>query len=409
MVHINRIEMEGNTKTRDKVIRRELKIAEGDLYSSIRLRKSRERVMKTQYFKEVEFAPSPTEKKDLIDLDVRVEEQQMGKLAFGAGYSNLHGVIGSVELSHGNLFGYGYKVSIRAELGGDVRNFNLSFTNPHVLDTPYSFGLAGYNDTETYDNYSVDVTGGGFTIGREITDTIRGDLGYQFERVRLYDVNTNVYKAGDYIFDNQGTTTTGKAVLTFVRNTLDDPYFPTNGSEISVSGAIAGLGGDNYFYSASAGVSWFHPIVGDLVLNLRGTAGFVRPYTHKEVPINERFYVGGIKTLRGFDFGKAGPVDTDNESIGALNMAVLNAEFLYPLSKAIGLRLAVFYDIGKGWGGGKTSFDNSFLPLRQAVGAGIRWYSPFGPIRVDFGYNLSPRSGRGEKATVWDFSMGTLF
>jgi outer membrane protein insertion porin family len=446
--YIGRIEMEGNTKTRDKVIRRELKIAEGDLYSSIRIRKSRERVMRTAYFKDVEFAPSPTEKKELIDLDIRVEEQQMGRLAFGAGYSNVHGIVGSIALSHGNLFGRGYKADIKAEIGADVRNFSVSFTDPRFLDTQVSLGLTGYNETDEYDYYKVDVSGGGITFGTEIAENIVASLGYRFERVKIYDVFSKPgvpdtinhpptdavppqgYQRGDYIYDNQGTSTTGKAILTFTRNTLNDPYFPTNGSEIWVSGTIAGLGGSNYFYSASAGASWFHPIVGDLVLNLRGTAGFIRSYTHQDVPINDRFYVGGIKTMRGFEYGFAGPVENKvhewdddgnpgtppvsyagpaQEPIGALNMVVFNTEFLYPLSKAIGLRAAVFYDIGKGWGGGDNSFDNSFTPLRQAVGAGIRWYSPFGPIRVDFGFNLTPRSGRGEKSNVWDFSMGTLF
>lgn len=407
IVHINRIEMEGNTKTRDKVIRRELTIAEGDLYSSTRMRKSRERVKRTGYFKEVEFTPSPTEKKELIDLDIRVEEQQMGKLAFGAGYSNVHGVVGSVALSHGNLFGRGYKANIKVELGGDVRNYNVSFTDPRFLDTPVSLGIIGYNETEEYSTYKVDVTGGGINIGREITEDIYASLAYKFELVKIYDVD-HVY-ASPFIQDQEGTSTTGKVSLTITRNTVNDPYFPTKGSEIWVSGAVAGLGGNNYFYAASSGASWFHPIVGDLVLNLRGAAGLMRPYRDKDVPINERFYVGGIKSIRGFDYGKAGPLDEARDPEGALNMVVFNTELLYPLSKAIGLRVAVFYDIGKGWGGGTTSFDNSFTPLRQAAGAGIRWYSPFGPIRVDWGYNLSPKGGREEKTNVWDFSMGTLF
>jgi outer membrane protein insertion porin family len=450
IAHINRIEIEGNTKTRDKVIRRDLKIAEGDIYSSTRIRKSRERVLRSGYFKDVEFNPSPTEKKDLIDLDIRVEEQQMGKLAFGAGYSNVHGVIGSVALSHGNLFGRGYKASIRVELGGDVRNFYVSFTDPRFLDTPYSLSLTGYNETDDYDTYSVDVAGGGLTIGREIAENITAALGYRFEQVRIHDVFSvpgvpdtihvpptdaippQGYQPGDYIYDQQGTSTTGKVTFTLTRNTLNDPYFPTSGSEIWVAGAVAGLGGDNFFYSASAGASWFHPIVGDLVLNLRATAGTIHSYTDEPVPINEKFYVGGIKSMRGFEYGFAGPVthrehtwDDDGnpltpkvayagpekDPIGALNMVVFNTELLYPLSKALGLRAAVFYDVGKGWGGGdpESRFDNSFLPLRQSVGAGIRWYSPFGPIRVDWGYNLSQRSGRGEKTNVFDFSMGTLF
>ncbi|MCJ7663934.1 MAG: outer membrane protein assembly factor BamA [Desulfobacterales bacterium] len=449
LAYIGRIEMEGNTNTRDKVIRREMKIAEGDRYSSIRLRRSRERVMRTGYFKEVEFAPSPTEKKELIDLDIRVEEQQMGKLAFGAGYSNTWGVLGSISLSHGNLFGRGYKASVSAELGGETSDFNVSFTDPRFLDTMVSLGFNAYNQTYEYDTYTTNVLGGGITIGREITDTIRADLAYRLERVRIYDVDSFAgipddpltplvdetvwpqgYQPGDYIYDNQGTSTTGKAVLTFTRNTIDDPYNPRKGSEIWVSGAIAGLGGDNYFYGASGGASWFYPLVGDLVLNLRATAGMLRPYADKDVPINEKYFLGGGKTMRGFEYGMAGPIaskvhewdddglpatpkkpfaSTELDPIGALNWGVVTTEFIYPLSKALGLRAAVFYDIGKGWGGGDNSFDNSFLPLRHVVGAGIRWYSPFGPIRIDWGYNLTPKPGRGEKTSVWDFSMGAMF
>lgn len=460
LVYINRIEIGGNTKTRDKVIRRELKIAEGDLFSSTRLRKSRERIMRSGYFKEVDLAPAPTERRELIDLDIRVEEQQMGRLEFGAGYHSEFGVVGSIGLSHGNLFGRGYQASIRAQVGQGIMDFTVSFTDPRFLDTPYSLGLVAYNETYEYNTYDTDVGGGGITIGREITDTIRADLEYRFERVKIYhvystdgkdaiqdDLSTPLpadeyvppvppsgYQRGDYIYDQQGTSTTGKATLTLTRNTIDNPYNPTKGSEIWVSGSIAGLGGDNSFYSAMAGASWFHPIVGDLVLNLRGKTGFIRGYSGKVVPLTEKFFVGGIKSMRGFEYGRAGPlgskpvytaVDTggtdsrpdtyeltsraNSEPIGALNMVTFTTEFTYPLSKALGLRGAVFYDVGKGWGGGETDFDNDFLPLRHAVGVGIRWFSPFGPIRIDWGFNLNPRSGRGEKSNVWDFSMGAMF
>jgi outer membrane protein insertion porin family len=291
-----------------------------------------------------------------------------------------------------------------------------------------SFGVNVYMETDQYITYSVDVAGAGLTLGREITENIYGSLAYHFERVRLFNIFSSIesagppptpklgYQPGDYIYDEwkRGPSNTSKVTLAFSRDTTNDPYFPTEGSQIVVSGTVAGLGGNNFFYSAAGSVSWFYPLIGDLVLNLRGNAAFIRPFTSTPVPINERFYVGGIKTMRGFEFGKAGPVDRAGEPIGALNMVVCNAELLYPLSKAIGLRVAVFYDIGKGWGGADLSdpfrsFDNSFTPLRQAVGAGIRWYSPFGPIRVDWGYNLSPQKYRGEKQSVFDFSMGTLF
>jgi outer membrane protein insertion porin family len=403
--YIGRIEIAGNIKTRDKVIRRELKIAEGDLYSSTRLRKSRERVMRTGYFTEVDFAASPTEKKEYIDLDITVDEAKTGRLAFGAGYSNVSGVVGTVALSHGNLFGRGYKVYARAEVGEEVTDVSVGFTDPRFLDTPFSVGFAVYNETWEYNTYDYHVVGGNIRLGREITDTIRADLAYVLERVRIYDIEPY---ASPYIWEQEGTTITSKAAFTLTRNTIDDPYFPRKGSHIWVTGTIAGLGGDNYFYSAESGVSWFHPIVGDLVLNLRGNIGIIRGYNNKKVPLAEKFYVGG-KNLRGFEYGMAGPMDENEEPIGALNMVTLQTELIYPLSKAIGLRAAVFYDVGKGWGGEEpwdNSFD-SFVPLQQAVGVGIRWYSPFGPIRIDWGYNLNPI--RGQKSNAWDFSMGTTF
>ena len=412
--NINRIEIAGNTKTRDRVIRRELKIAEGDLYNATRLRRSRERVKRTGYFKEVDFAASPTEKKELIDLDIRVDEAEMGRLEFGAGYGNVTGVVGSVGISHGNLFGFGYKAYLNAEVGEHVMNFKLGFTDPRFLDTPISVGFDAYNETFEYNTYDVDVTGGDIRIGREITDVIRVDLSYLFEKVKIYNIDD---LASTTIKSQRGTTTTGKAALTLTRNTIDNLYNPTRGSEIWVSGAIAGLGGDNYFCSVKGGASWFHPIIGDLVLHLNGQIGIIRGYNDTDVPLQEKFYVGGINTMRGFEYGVAGPIEIneygDIEPIGALNMVSFQTELLYPLSKTLGLRAAAFYDVGKGWGTDDDqlhpSLDENFWPLRHAVGVGIRWYSPFGPIRIDWAYNLNQRPERGEKSNVWDFSMGTMF
>lgn len=422
--NINRIEIVGNTKTRDKVVRRELKIVEGDLYNAARLRKSRQRVMRTGYFKEVDFAISPTEKKEFIDLDIKVDEAEMGKLEFGVGYGTVTGVVGSVGVSHGNLFGFGYKAYINAEVGQNVLDFKLGFTDPRFLDTPLSVGFDAFNETLDYNTYDADMTGGDIKVGREITDTIRADLSYLFEQVRVYNIDP-AYTSTDYIriMAGRGANTTGKATLTLTRNTIDNPYNPTRGSKIQISGAIAGLGGDNYFYSVRGGVSWFHPIIGDLVLHLNGDIGFIRAYNNDNngwgVPLNERFYVGGggLSTIRGFEYGKAGPLDSKNEPIGALNMVSFQTELLYPLSKALGLRAAAFYDVGKGWGHDSSpkwgTIDDpstkNITPLRHAVGVGIRWYSPFGPIRIDWGYNIIPISGRGEKSNVWDFSMGAMF
>jgi outer membrane protein insertion porin family len=369
----------------------------------------------------VDFAPSPTEKRELIDLDIRVEEAEMGKLEFGAGYGNVQGVVGEIGLSHGNLFGLGYNAYLKAELGQNVFDYRLGFTDPRFLDSAISLGFDAFRSTNKYAYYNIDETGGDIRFGMEITDTIRADLMYLYEILKVYgdDIPT-YYTPKDYIYQQwlHGANATSKVTLSVTRNTIDDPYNPRRGSKIWIAGALAGLAGDNYFYAVSSGASWFHPLVGDLVLNLRGNFGMVRAYNNNNngwgVPLPEKFFVGGIDTLRGFDYGMAGPVDERHEPIGALNMATFTAEFLYPLSKSLGLRGAVFYDIGKGWGYDKgqaitDEHSRHITPLRHAVGMGVRWYSPFGPIRIDWGYNLTPISHRGEKSNVWDFSMGAMF
>jgi outer membrane protein insertion porin family len=162
------------------------------------------------------------------------------------------------------------------------------------------------------------------------------------------------------------------------------------------------LGGDNYFVKVVGDTSWFFPLPLSTVINLRGKVGFIEPYSGREVPIYEKFYVGGLYTVRGFDYGKAGPLDENREPLGANKMAVFSSELLFPLARELGLRGALFWDIGKG-------FDkfSDLTPLKTGAGVGIRWFSPFGPIVIDMGFNLNPQ--KGEKSRVMDFTAGTTF
>jgi outer membrane protein insertion porin family len=224
---------------------------------------------------------------------------------------------------------------------------------------------------------------------------------YKLETVDVYNVADD---ASTYIQEQKGKRTTSAISITPAIDTRDDYFNPRRGGQHSLFVQNAGgiLGGDNYFVKVVGRTSWFFPLPFNTTLNLRAQAGTISGYGGKEIPIYEKFFVGGINTVRGFEYGKAGPLDVNGEPIGSKKMVVFNAEILFPLSSAIGLKAALFFDIGKGfdkWG--------DMTPLRLGAGPGIRWYSPFGPIRIDFGFNLNPKPG--EKGTVLEFSGGTVY
>jgi outer membrane protein insertion porin family len=401
-VFFEKIQVTGNTKTRDKVIRRELEVEEGEIYNVTDLNESRDRLRRTGYFKEVGFTTSRGSTDEKINLDIKLEEAPTGALSFGVGYSSIENVVGSATLSEQNLFGLGYQGLLRFQLGTESQNFKASFTNPYFLGYPYSVGVDLYNeDIEYFDTYSYQILGGDLRLGKKLTKRIRLDTMYKLENIDVSDVTED---ASIYIKEQEGKATTSAISFTLSMDTRDDYYAPSRGAKHSLFTQYAGgiLGGDNYFVKGVLESSWFFPLPLGTVLNLRGRFGIIEPYGGKETPIYEKFFVGGLYTVRGFEYGMAGPVDVNEDPLGAEKMVVFTAEWIFPLSREIGLRGAFFFDIGKG-------FDEwrDMSPLRTGAGAGIRWFSPMGPIHIDFGINLSPEEG--EKRSVFDFTMGTVF
>jgi outer membrane protein insertion porin family len=400
-VSFEKIQIVGNTKSRDKVIRRELRVAEGELYNATQLNKSRDRLKRLGFFKEVDFTTSQGSSDEKINLDIKVEETPTGAFSFGAGYSSIENVVGSASVSDRNLFGLGYNGALIFRLGSLVRDIRLSFTDPYFLGYPYAAGFDLYNENREFDTYSYKITGGDVRFGKELTEDIRTDAMYKLEKVDVFDISDT---ASRIIKEQEGKRTTSSLSLTFTMDTRDSFYAPSRGGRHGLSLENAGgiLGGDNYFVRVSGDSSWFFPLPLNMVLNLRGKAGFIEPYSGREAPIYEKFFVGGLYSIRGFEYGRAGPIDENREPLGSLKMIVFNSELLFPLSREIGLRGAVFWDIGKG-------FDklSEITPLKTGAGFGIRWFSPVGPILVNLGFNLHPQ--KGEKARVWDFSAGTTF
>jgi len=440
-VAYERIQVVGNTKTRDKVIRRELQVAEGELYSATNMNKSRDRLKRTGYFKEVEFTTSRGSTDEKINLEIKTEEAPTGAITFGIGYSTLESVVGSASISDRNLFGLGYQAALRFSLGFETQNFRLSLTDPYFLGYPYAAGIDVYHERiEYFDTYHYRITGGDVRFGKELSDIFRIDLMYKFETVDVYDV---AQEASFFIQDQQGKTKTSAISIAPTLDTRDDYFNPRRGGKHTLFIQDAGgfLGGDNYFVKVLGQTSWFFPMPLNTTLNLRAQGGAIFPYGGKvtqtiqeydpvakkfapvtierdRVPIYEKFFVGGINTVRGFEYGMAGPRDANDEPVGSRYMAVFNAELLFPLAREIGLKGALFFDVGKAWGIDRPDIVNptpANLARRKiftrgiafGAGPGIRWFSPFGPIHIDIGFNLSPK--KGEKRHVIEFTGGTVY
>ena len=401
-VSFERIQITGNTKTRDKVIRRELRVAEGELYTISGMNKSRSRLKRTGLFKEVDFTTSRGSTDEKINLDIKVEEAPTGALSFGVGYSSIENVTGTVSLSERNLFGYGYQGILKVRWGAETQDVRLGFTDPYFLGYNFAGGIDLYHERlEIFETYKYKVAGGDLRFGKELTEKLRVDSMYKLETVDVYEVTED---ASRYIKEQEGKATTSALSLTFTSDTRDDFYAPSRGARHSLFLQYAGgiLGGDNYFVKAVGETSWFFPLPLKTVLSLRGKVGVVEPYGGKKTPIYEKFFVGGLYTVRGFEYGTAGPIDENEDPLGSEKMVAFNAELLFPLSREIGLKGAIFWDIGKGFDEWKD-----ITPLRTGAGVGLRWFSPLGPIHIDLGFNLDPEPG--EKRKVFDFTMGTVF
>ena len=400
-VSFEKIQIVGNTKTRDKVIRRELRVAEEELYSATSLSKSKDRLKRTGFFKEVEVTTSRGSTEDKTNLEVKVEEAPTGALTFGIGYSSIENVVGTASISDRNLFGLGYHGLLQFRLGSETRDLRFSFTDPYFLGYNFAGGIDFYSENREFDTYSYKILGGNLRFGKELTETLRADATYKLEKIKVSDVSLD---ASRYIKEQEGEKVTSALSFSLSMDTRNDYYNPTKGARHSISLQNAGgiLGGDNYFIKGMVETSWFFPLPQKTVLNLRGKVGFVEPYGGREIPIYEKLYVGGLNTVRGFEYGMAGPYDENKEPLGAKKMISFQSELIFPLSSEIGLKAAIFWDVGKG-------FDrfSDITPLKTGVGAGIRWFSPFGPIHIDLGINPNPKSG--EKGKVFDFMAGTVY
>jgi outer membrane protein insertion porin family len=404
LVYFERILISGNIITRDNVIRRELKVAEGELYHGTRLKKSRQKVNNLGFFDEVNFSTERGISPNKLNLIIDLKERPTGTLSVGAGYSSIDSFMIMGSVSQGNLFGRGQKLQLSAEVGDKRKTYNLGFTEPRLMDTEISAGFDIYNLEKQYTDFTKKSNGGdirlGFPLGLEET---RGYLTYRYEESEISDISTS---AGTYITEQAGKNTLSSITASIVRDTRDSYLAPMSGSNNTVSTEVAGgfFGGTRSFVKHLGNSSWFYPVFWDTSVMLHGAIGYAEGIEGKTLPIDERFFVGGMNTVRGFDSRSLGPIDESGIVIGGNKELIFNVEYLFPLAKDAGLRGVIFYDAGNAFG---ENEDYDIENLRTSAGYGVRWYSPIGPLRLEWGYNLNPKDG--EKLSRWEFSIGTFF
>lgn len=396
---IGRIEISGNTKTRDKVIRREVRVNEGDVFNSSLIKRSYERINNLNFFETVEMAPKPNPEEKLVGIDIKVKERPTGFFSIGGGYSSIEKFVAMVDLTQGNLFGKGQLVKIRAELGGRTTYYDISFRDPWFLDKPISFSTNIYKMTRKYIEYEKEATGFGFSFGKNLSEYWWGDIGYNFENATIFNVSEG---ASDIIKGQEGRKITSSITPSLTRDSRDSYIDTTRGSRNSVYLTYAGIGGNNNFVKSEIDSAWYFPVRSSTVM-LRGRFGYATGIFGKDLPLYERFYVGGIYTVRGLGFGEAGPRDVNSgEAIGGTEELIFNMEYIFPIIRDVRLKGVLFLDAGNTY----ESFKN-FGNLRYTTGLGIRWISPIGPVRIEWGYNLDRKPD--ESSSRFEFAFGTFF
>ena len=402
-VFFERITVSGNVKTRDKVIRRELSILEGELYSLTALKRSRDALNALGYFKEANINTKKGSGDDKMVAEIQVEEAPTGAFSVGAGYSSIDKLMAIFSVSQTNLFGRGQKLFLSAQLGSISQYYNVGFTDPYLFDTPLSFTFDLYNTKRDYTDYVVARLGGAVRFGYPIFELVRGFLGYKYEKDDVTDIVPN---ASQTIKDAAGISTTSMISLSVRRDTRNHYFDPTAGSDLIGLVDFAGgpLGGSNYFSRYGAEGRYFYTPIRWLTIMTRARIGYIQAFEGKEIPLQERYRLGGMSTVRGFEAWSIGPKAENGEVIGGDKELLFNFELVFPIAQEIKLKGVLFFDAGNAWDVGEPY---SLTDLRTSAGFGLRWVSPVGPIRVEWGYNLNPKPG--EKESAWDFAIGTFF
>jgi outer membrane protein insertion porin family len=403
-VFVERINISGNTRSQEKILRREIPMHEGDLFTTQKLERAKQKLRNLNYFEKVETKTTPGSSKDKIVVNIEVTEKPTGLFSIGGGYSSQDGALGTLDLSQNNFLGRGWQVFLRLRGGAQTQQGTIGFTEPWLLDRPLAAGFDLYNNRRIYNDYTINALGGDVRMGHPLGDYARWNLIYKLEQDNVTGVDPN---ASQELLDAQGKTITSILGGSIGRDTRDSLAEPTKGNLSNIGADFAGiLTNDNRYVRFSATTVQHQSLWFSHVVSARLGVGYEFGWSDKPVPLFERFYLGGPNSIRSFKLRQISPRDESGTRIGGNFQVLGNVEYTIPTF--YGVKLAVFFDAGNVYGpdshlGQKIDLTN----LKYAIGLGLRWNSPFGPIRIDYGVNPDPKPG--DKFGEFHFAVGTAF
>ena len=393
---MGRIEIMGNLKTRDKVIRREIRLNEAERYDGKKLKRSFQMLANLNYFDDIDLSPSPDPETKVMRLGVKVSEKPTGQFNIGAGYSSVERFVGMVDITFGNFRGAGQTLKLSTTFSSESTLYQIEFKEPWLFDKPIELSTKVFKSEREYTDYTKLSTGFSLGLSRRFKEYWKVGSSYTYRLDEIFSVSPD---ASDAVLDLPEESVISSISPYLSRDTRDNFLNPHKGSRNVIAFTYAGLGGDNYFVKMSLDSSWIFPVTRNTEFNMRGRYSIASGLNGHELPLYERYFVGGPYTVRGMR--RLGPEDEFGGYIGGRQRLVFNFDYTFPLIKDAGLKGDIFFDTG-------TAFDDSdSLEMRESGGLGFRWITPIGPIMFFYAKNLDRKEDEPDHR--WEFAIGSLF
>lgn len=411
LVHIERVDVAGNDRTRDKVIRRSLVLNEGDLYNADKFEESKKNLEAMDYFDAVRIKTKPGSRPDQMDVTVEVQEKKTGSLSAGIGYSSQDGAMGNVDLKERNLFGLGIIANAKSNLSARRNNYEGSLTYPWFLDYPVTLNLSGYKAVQKEMHYLREGDGFSTSLGFPLYGAWSMSTGIardsskltQFEKVFARSV-VEYYKRYNTSAQKYLNIAENSVSVNIGRDTRIGTVIPRGGSKISIGSRISGFGGDVSFSRYFTEAIYYQPLIWGAIFKIRAHGDMLLETGNEPIPFDRRISLGGIQSIRGYRAGEVGPQDKFGNIIGGDRAVYSNLECLFPVVPSMNLNGVAFVDVGNAWNAEATPM---LQEVKAGYGVGIRWMSPMGPIRLEYGWKIMPK--KGEEPGAFAFAMGQLF